>query len=145
MNNIKVYEKKKKKLPICFMVYNASGTISVIKLFLRVRWLLPPHTWTPYFDDGLFFLFSSVRQAHVYMLTSSNHPGSVFLLDWLPAKAEERTLSYYLTWRWGEKRWIRTFSKGICAKVNVTNSTEIRTQLFNFSSWAVTSMSPAHL
>lgn len=87
------------------MVYNASGTISVIKLFLGVGVIAhPPPPTQPSYSEGLFFLISSLRQAHVYELTSSNYPGSVFLLDWLPTKAEERTLSYYLTYRWGEKR-----------------------------------------
>lgn len=45
-------------------------------------------------------------------------------VDWLPVKAIEPTLPWYLTHNW-EKIWIHTFH----IKMNLTNSARIQTQL----------------
>lgn len=47
----------------------------------------------------------------------------------LPTKAEQS----YLIHSWGKNRWNLTFLRNVSAKVNVTNSTEIRTRIADFS------------
>lgn len=54
------------------------------------------------------------------------------LLYLLPTKPRQPCLPSYSTYRWVTNRWIQPFTKGICAKVRIMNSTGIRTRLTDF-------------
>lgn len=54
-----------------------------------------------------------------------------------PTKPLRSTVSFYLIHSWGDEEMHSYLSQGICAEVNITKSTRIRTPPFDFLFWDI--------